>query len=155
MALGYLIEKGLEAILGEDDAALEKVVTGLGVGAEAAAHVHEALVALPTLMRAVDDALWRESTPKEARLLWLTVVSYLVHDRDMVPANDSNPIMGLVDDVYLVHKVALELQDHLGSVDMLSVAGGAQLLGGMLPAGLVRQLDDRITQAKEASGWTG
>jgi hypothetical protein len=148
MALGFLIDKGLAAVLGEDDSALERLVTGLGAPAEAAGHVRATLLAMPELMRAVDDALWAESTPREARLLWLNVVSYLVHDRDMVPATERDPILGLLDDTYLVHKVALELGPHLGPVDLRSVAGGVELLGSLLPRGVIRELDDRLAAAK-------
>ncbi len=148
MAIGYLITQGLAAVLGANDTRLAELVVALGAPEEAAPHVRQTLESMPTLMRAIDDALWSGAAPPEARVLWLTVVSYLVHDRNLVPAGERNPIAGLLDDAYLLHRVALELEGHLGPVDMRSVAGGAQLLSELLPRGVVRRLDDRLRKAK-------
>ena len=150
MALGFLIEKRLAVVLGDGDR-LEQLMADLGAPEGAAEHVRETLFAMPGLMRAVDEALGSGSPPKHAQRLWLTVISYLVHDRDLVPTDTKNPILGLLDDAYLLHRAALALQDHLAAVDMMSVAGGAQLLGQLLPRGAVLALDDRLEAAREAS----
>lgn len=151
MALGFLMEKGLGVVLGEDGGRLEALVGELGAREGTAEHVRQTLFAMPGLMRAVDEALAARDTPREAQRLWLTVISYLVHDRDMMPASERHPILGLLDDAYLLHRVALALQNHLAEVDMMSVAGGAQLLAQLLPRGVVRRLDDRLTEARGAS----
>jgi hypothetical protein len=50
------------------------------------------------------------------------------------------PLLGLLDDVYLIHVALLELEEQLGRVDMHGPAGGTQLLERALPRLLTQAL---------------
>ena len=151
MALGFLIHRGLESVLGADDSRLEELAAELGAPLGSAEHIRQTLVAMPGLMRAVDSALRAPDAAPAAQHLWLSVVSYLLHDRDLVPAEERSPILGLLDDCYLLHRAVLELEPHVEDVDMRSVAGGAALIARLLPRRVVVLLDERLADVKAQS----
>jgi len=98
MALSFLLEKGIAATLGDNNTRLLGLMEELDASPDAAEHIRQTVEAVPALLRAADEALAKPGVPVESRYLWLTVVSYMLHDRDLLPTEDSNPIMGLLDD---------------------------------------------------------
>lgn len=101
--------------------------------AGAAEHVRQTLEAMPALLVAMERALGDPAAPAHARRMFQTVVHYIMTDENLIPSHAGRPLLGLLDDVYLIHVAALELEDQLGRVDLRSVAGGAQLLEEALP----------------------
>ena len=147
MAIPGLLQEGIRSVLARSDDALRALVTSRGLPEDAAEHVRQTLEALPGLLEAMDRALRRAPDHPEARALFLLVLSYLLQDDDLLPSRAGRPVLGLLDDVYLVHRAAQELEPHLGRVDMRSIAGGAELLRGLLPEHVVWALDAAVEQA--------
>lgn len=69
-------------------------------------------------------------------------------DDNLIPSHAGKPLLGLLDDVYMIHLAAIELEDHLGRIDLRSVVGGAELLAQILPRDVVAQLRDRVDAGK-------
>jgi uncharacterized membrane protein YkvA (DUF1232 family) len=151
MSLGFVLRKGLDSVIGSDDRAIHEIIEHIGATPDHVEHIRATLMTLPDLMFAVDRALRNGSAPAHAKRMWLMVISYLVLDRDLIPASEDNPVLGLLDDAYLLHRAAEELAPHLESVDVRSISGGAEMLAGLLPITVVRQLDAKLANAKTAA----
>lgn len=153
MSIRGLLERGIRSVLqeaaGEEE--LRALLAARGMEAEAAEHVRQTLEAMPALLVAMEKALADPGAPAHARRMFQTVVHYIMTDDNLIPSHAGKPILGLLDDVYLVHVAALELEDQLGKVDMRSVAGGAQLLEQVLPELVTKALRGFVTPAKPAT----
>lgn len=145
MGLHALLERGIRSALDDGGHTLEEQLGHLP--GDTVEHVRQTLEAFPGLLVAIDRALWHKSTPPEARALFMVVVSYLLADDDLVPTSEARPVLGLLDDAYLLHRAAQELRDHLEGVELRSVDGGTQLLQDVLPPDVVRQLDAKVEDA--------
>jgi len=148
MGLQKVLERGMRLTLQESGDELEAYVRDRGMDDETAAHLRQTLVAIPGLLVAVDGALYDGDAPRWARALFLFVVRYLLTDEDFLPARDDRPLVGLLDDGYLLHRAVQELREHVAGVELRSVDGGAELLARVLPDEVVRLLEDRLTQAR-------
>lgn len=147
MGLHHLLTRGIASALVDGGAELGAHLTRLGQPPETVEHVRQTVEALPGLLVALDRALWQRDAPLYARALYMTVVSYLIHDDDLIPTDERHPVLGLLDDTYLLHRAAQELRDHMGTVYMRSVDGGVDLLARVLPPSIVEQLDTKIREA--------
>lgn len=147
MALHHLLTRGIRSALSEGEGELSAHLLRLGHPPETLEHVRQAVEAMPGLLVALDRALWRADAPLHARTLYMVVVSYLIHDDDLIPVDDRHPVLGLLDDTYLLHRAAQELRDYMESVYMRSVDGGADLLARVLPTDVIAQLDAKIRDA--------
>ena len=153
MSIRGLLERGIRSVLdepaGEDE--LRQLLIAQRVDAEAAEHVRQTLEAMPALLVAMEKALADPGAPPHARRMFQTVVHYIMTDENLIPSHAGKPLLGLLDDVYLIHVAALELEDHLGKVDLRSVAGGAQLLEQVLPELVTKALRGFVTPAKRGA----
>jgi len=153
VALRGILELGIRDVLARGRRELEAVAAEHGLPAsDAADHLAQTLEAVPGLMVAIDAALRRPGVPGFARAMWLEVVSYLLLDADLIPAIHGDPVRGVLDDAYFLHRSAQELQGHLSMVDMRSVDGGAQLLRGVLPPAVADDLDRRVAALRTGLG---
>lgn len=110
-------------------------------------HLEQALEALPGLLLALDGALYSDRAPKHARDTFNAVVRYLLLEEDLIPTRpDGDAVVSLLDDVYLLHRAAQELREHVDQVDFRSVDGGVELLRAVLPPSVIRALDERIEE---------
>lgn len=152
MSLAGLLERGVRSVLDEPDSEreLRELLAARQVDADSAEHVRQTLEAMPGLLRSVERALAAPEAPVHARELFLMVLGYVLDDHNLIPSHAGRPLLGLLDDVYLIHLAALELRAHLGRVDLLSVAGGAELLAHVLPEDVIPQLRQRVLAAREA-----
>jgi uncharacterized membrane protein YkvA (DUF1232 family) len=156
MALHHLLTRGIRSALADGEGELVAYVTHLGQPAETVEHVRQTVEAMPGLIVALDRALAHRDAPLFARSLYMVVLSYLIHDDDLIPTDDRHPVLGLLDDSYLLHRAAQELRDHMEAVYMRSVDGGVDLLARVLPDDVIEQLDakirDAVGAAEEMSG---
>lgn len=150
MGLHNLLERGIRSALADGAGELEAYLAHLDLPPETLEHVRQTVEALPGLLVALDRALWSRDAPLFARALYMVVLSYLIHDDDLIPG-DRHPVLGLLDDAYLLHRAAQELRDHMATVYMRSIDGGAELLARVLPAPVVAQLDAKIRDAVGAA----
>jgi hypothetical protein len=135
MSLRGLLERGIRSVLAEEDAdgELADLVARQGLDGDSAEHIKQTLEAMPALLVAIEGSLRRPDVPEHARHLFRTVFDYVMTEDNLIPSHAGKPLLGLLDDVYLIHLAAIELEQHLGRVDMRSVTGGAQLLESALP----------------------
>jgi hypothetical protein len=147
MALHHLLTRGIESALAEGEGELAAHLIHLGHPTETVEHVRQTVEAMPGLLVALDRALSIEGAPRFARALYMVVLGYLIQDENLIPTDERHPVLGLLDDTYLLHRAAQELRDHMGSVYMRSVDGGVALLSRVLPAEIVEQLDAKIDHA--------
>jgi uncharacterized membrane protein YkvA (DUF1232 family) len=147
MALHHLLNRGIKSALAEGEGELAAHLLHLGHPPETIEHVRQTVEAMPGLLVALDRALSSEGAPRFARALYVVVLSYLIHDDDLIPTDDRHPVLGLLDDTYLLHRAAQELRGQMGTVYMRSVDGGVALLSRVLPPGIVEQLDAKIDDA--------
>ena len=150
MSIRGLLERGVRSVL--DEAAgkeeLPALLASRQMDADGAEHVRQTLEAMPALLVAIEHALSDPGAPPHARRMFQTVVHYIMTDENLIPSHAGRPLLGLLDDVYLIHVAALELEDHLGKVDLRSVAGGVQLLEQALPAFVTQALRGFVTGAR-------
>lgn len=148
MSIPGLLERGIAAVLAEVEAAeeLRELVTAAGHDEDAVEHVRQTLEAMPALLVAVTRDL--SSKDRKTRHLFNTVLDYLLTEDNLIPSHAGKPLLGLLDDVYLVHVAAIAVQDRLGRVDMRSVTGGADLLEQILPRDVTGKLRDIVREAK-------
>ena len=149
MALHHVLQRGIDALLEETREPLDEWVTSRGMEPEVAEHLRQAMEAMPGLLTAIDGALYASDAPVHARRLFNTAVRYLLLEEDLVPAreDDTDParaVVGFLDDLYLLHRTAQELREHIQSVDFRSVDGGVELLASVLAPDVVRALDDHL-----------
>lgn len=151
MSMASLLERGVRSVLGEPESGeeLRGLLEALAVDEDSAEHIEQTLEAMPGLLVSMERALAAPDAPPHARELFLVVLSYVLDDNNLIPSHEGKPLLGLLDDVYVIHLAALELQEHLGRVDMRSVAGGAELLGRILPRDVIGQLREKIALARE------
>ena len=149
MSLRNLLAKGIEVTLATDSARadLDRLIADASLPADAAEHVRHTLEAMPGLLGSIYEALSDPTAPPPARSLFNAVVAYLLEEDDLIPTHSDSPMLGMLDDLYLLHRAALEIASHLGRVDMRSIAGGAQLLESLLPAEVVEELERKIKMA--------
>ncbi len=147
MALHLLLTRGIRSALADGEAELALHLSRLNQPPETVEHVRQTVEAMPGLLVALDRALAHRDAPLFARSLYMVVLSYLIHDDDLIPADDRHPVLGLLDDTYLLHRAAQELRHHMEAVYMRSVDGGVDLLARVLPAPIIAQLDDKIREA--------
>ena len=149
MGLHNLLTRGVRAALAEGDEDLVRYVVQGGHAEGTAEHLRQTLEAMPGLLVAIDAALRRSPAASQfGRTLFLVVTGYLLRDDDLIPVHEGQPLLGLLDDTYLLHRAAQELRDEIAMVDMRSVDGGASLLASVLPKDVVRQLDATIDRAR-------
>lgn len=144
MALHGLLERGLREVIAEHAGELEAYVAERRLEPETADHLRQTLQALPGLLNALDGAIYSEGVPAHARATFSHVVRYLLLEDDLVPARDDRQLVGLLDDVYLLHRAAQELREHIDGVDFRSIDGGTDLLARVLPPDVVAVLDDHL-----------
>lgn len=150
MGLHNLLTRGIRSAMADGAAELEAYLERQGGPPDTALHVKQTLEAMPGLLVALDRALSSGEAPLFARALYLVVLGYLIHDDDLIPG-DRHPVLGLLDDTYLLHRAAQELRDHMGTVYMRSVDGGVELLARVLPPHVVAELDAKIRHATTAA----
>lgn len=154
MALHGLLARGIRSTLAEHRSELDRIAGNAGLPEGSGEHLAQCLEALPGLLVALDREVQMSADPTVHRM-WSSLVSYLLLDDDLVPSRDGAPIMGLLDDAYLVHlaveRVMTRVSDRT-AIDARSVAGGAQLLRLTLPAGVVRALGDQLDAALAKRG---
>lgn len=151
MALNGLLERGLREAIAESDGELEAYVAERELEAETADHLRQTLQAMPGLLRALDGAIYSEGVPPHARATFSHVVRYLLLEDDLVPSRDDRLLVGMLDDVYLLHRAAQELREHIEGVDFRSIDGGTDLLARVLPSDVVSVLDDHLRSVQAAS----
>lgn len=149
MSLPNLLTRGVREALTEGATQLEAFLAEGTHEEGTAEHLHQTLEAMPGLLVALDAALRRDDAPLFSRTLFGVVLSYLLREDDLIPMHEGEPLLGLLDDTYLLHRAAQELRDHLTAVDLRSVDGGASLLASVLPADVVRRLDAIVRSAQE------
>jgi len=149
MSLRKLLATGIQVTLDSDDARaeLDALIDDAGQPADAADHVRHTLEAMPGLLGSIYETLRKSGAPASARSLFDTVVSYLLEEDDLIPTHQGRPMLGILDDVFLLHTAALEISEHLGLVDIRSIAGGAQLLESLLPDDVVEELQRKARMA--------
>ncbi|HEY8427599.1 MAG TPA: hypothetical protein VIL20_04460 [Sandaracinaceae bacterium] len=147
MALHHLLVRGIRSALADGEDQLAAHLASLGHPAETVEHVRQTIEAMPGLLVALDRALWSRDAPLFARALYMVVLSYLIHDENLIPTDERHPVLGLLDDTYLLHRAAQELRDYMTSVYMRSVDGGVDLLTRVLPTDVTARLDAKILAA--------
>ena len=152
MSLHALLERGLRDAIAESAGELEAYVAEKGLEADAAAHLRQAIETLPGLLLALDGAIYSPGVPSHARDTFSHVVRYLLLEEDLVPSRDEKVLVGLLDDVYLLHRAAQELREHIAGVDFRSIDGGADLLARTLPPDVVGVLDDYLESVRQRAG---
>lgn len=152
MALHGLLERGLREAIATSEGELEAYVAERDLEVETAAHLRQALEALPGLLVALDGAIYSPGVPDHARATFSHVVRYLLLEDDLVPSRDDRVLVGMLDDVYLLHRAAQELREHIAGVDFRSIDGGADLLARVLPSDVVAVLDDHLRSVQGQSG---
>lgn len=151
MALHHLLTRGIRSALADGEGELVAHLTHLNHPPETVEHVRQTVEAMPGLLVALDRALSRRDAPLFARSVYMVVLSYLIHDDDLIPTDDRHPVLGLLDDTYLLHRAAQELRHHMEAVYMRSVDGGVDLLARVLPRDIIAQLDAKIVDAVSAA----
>jgi hypothetical protein len=143
-----LIARGVEVILASEaaDAELRELARSCLRDEDAAVHVRQTIEAMPALLVAITRDL--ASADEAPRRLFHAIVDYLIQEENLIPSHAGRPLLGLLDDVYLVHVAAISVESHLGRVDMRSVAGGAQLLEQILPRGISAELRGMVDRAR-------
>lgn len=151
MAIADLLERGVKSVLGDPrtQAELRKLLTDGAMDADSAAHVRQALEALPGLLVSVERALAAPNAPLYARELLILALTDVREDHNPDRSHEGKPMLGLLVSVYMLHLVALELRSHLGRVDMRSVSGANQLLDRLLPRSVVTALREKVHEARE------
>ncbi|MAQ16515.1 MAG: hypothetical protein CMN30_17190 [Sandaracinus sp.] len=144
MSLHALLERGIRGALAEQEGQLEAYVAERELEPETVVHLRQALEALPGLLVALDGAIYSPEVPVHARDTFSQVVRYLLLEDDLVPSRDDRVLVGMLDDVYLLHRAAQELRAHIAGVDFRSIDGGAALLAHVLPSEVVTLLDDHL-----------
>lgn len=147
MSLPGLIERGIEVVLREPgaDAELRQLAIDAGYDLDAVDHLRQTLVAMPALLVAVTRDL--DHADAATRRVFHAVIDYLIQEENLIPSHDGRPLLGLFDDVYLVHLAAKALEAHLQQVDMRSVSGGAHLLEQVLPRSVTSELRGIVDRA--------
>ena len=153
MSLVGLLERGVMSVLAEPEAEeeLRELLVARAADAAAAEHVRQTIEVMPGLLVSIRRALDEPDAPAHARELFAVVLGYVLDDDNLIPSHAGKPLLGLLDDVYMVHLAAMELAEHLGRVDMRSVAGGAALLEQVLPRDVIGQLKQRVEDARVAA----
>jgi len=149
--MNALLERGLREAIAESNGELESYVAERELEAETAEHLRQALQALPGLLVALDGAIYSEGVPAHARATFSHVVRYLLLEDDLVPSRDDRLLVGMLDDVYLLHRAAQELREHIEGVDFRSIDGGTDLLARVLPNDVVAVLDDHLRSVQRQS----
>jgi hypothetical protein len=144
MSLHTLLERGIRQAVGEASGELEAYLEERNLDPETAEHLRQAIQALPGLLVALDGAIYSPSVPAHARDTFSHVVRYLLLEDDLVPTRDDRVLVGMLDDVYLLHRAAQELREHIDGVDFRSIDGGTDLLARVLPGDVVAVLDDHL-----------
>jgi uncharacterized membrane protein YkvA (DUF1232 family) len=147
MSLFNLLTRGVREALAEGGADLEAFLAEGAHEEGTAEHLRQCLEAMPGLLVALDGALRTEAAPLHARALFMVVVGYLLQEDDLIPVHEGEPLLGLLDDTYVLHRAAQELRDHVQPVDLRSVDGGVALLRSVLPRDVVRRLDATVEEA--------
>ena len=147
MGLHHLLTRGIRSALADGEAELSAHLLHLGHPEETIEHVRQTVEALPGLLVALDRALPAPGIPLFARTLYMVVLGYLIQDDDLIPVDERHPVLGLLDDAYLLHRATQELRDHMGTVYMRSIDGGTDLLARVLPPSIVAALDAKIAEA--------
>jgi uncharacterized membrane protein YkvA (DUF1232 family) len=145
MALHGLLRVGIRAAIVEHGDELERIAVNAGMPEGTGPHLAQTLEAVPGMLVALDTVV--ATGDAATRQLWFSVLSYVLLDDDLLPSRDGGPIFGVLDDAYLVHAAVERLLDRVSAqarIDARSVAGGRQLLRLVLPAGVVRKLDDKV-----------
>ncbi len=155
MALGELLKRAIVTVTEEGAEEIAMLVRTAGLPDEAADHVQQTLHAFPGLLIGMERSPADEGVPPYAQALFAQVMAYLLEDDNLIPSHAGKPILGLLDDDYLLHRAALEIGDALGRVDLRSVAGGCDLLSKLLPRDVVTQLEHHVTAAKEHAASRG
>jgi uncharacterized membrane protein YkvA (DUF1232 family) len=154
-----LLERGIRSVLDEPagEEELRALLASRQMDADGAEHIRQTLEAMPALLVAMEQALSDPAAPPHARKMFQAVVHYIMTEENLIPSHAGRPLLGLLDDVYLVHVAALELKEQLGRVDMRSVAGGAQLLEQALPPFVTEALRGFVKSARSrrADGESG
>jgi len=102
------------------------------------------LEAMPGLLVAIERTISENSNSKRCQDLFETVVRYALEEEDLIPSHAGRPILGLLDDVYLLHLVGYELRYELRRVSIRSVGGGLALLRSVLPVDVTRELSRMV-----------
>src|SRR5436853_1016466 len=103
MSLPGLLERGIEVVLRSSSAEdeLRELVAKAGLEAEAAEHLRQTLEAIPSILVAITRDLSKGDPT--IRSLFHAIVDYLIQEENLIPSHAGRPILGLLDDVYLVH----------------------------------------------------
>tara|TARA_R110002096_G_scaffold259030_1_gene452628 strand:+ start:102386 stop:102844 length:459 start_codon:yes stop_codon:yes gene_type:complete len=152
MSIPGLLARGIRTVLDDPEAETElaELVAAAQLPSDATEHVRQTLEAMPGLLVAIERSIAADPTSKRSHALFDVVVRYALEENDLIPSHAGKPVLGLLDDVYLLHLVAYELRENLLGVSMHSVAGGAALLESILARSVTQELSQIVkSQAGE------
>lgn len=134
MSIPGLLARGIQTVLQDPEADLElaDLVAVAKLPEDASEHIRQTLLAMPGLLVAIERSISANPSSKRIQGLFEIVVRYGLQEDDLIPSHSGRPLLGLLDDVYLLHLVACELDADLKDVSMRSVTGGASLLEAVL-----------------------
>ncbi|RMH38221.1 MAG: hypothetical protein D6689_19840 [Deltaproteobacteria bacterium] len=151
MSLTRVFAVGIEQVVreAEESGRLRRLLADARLPEDAGEHIRATLQAMPALLLSINDAIEQPDAPMRAKRLFRTVISYLVKEHDLVPMTEGRPLLGLLDDAYLLHRSAVVLKADLRGLLERNVAGGMDLLASVLPRGVVTALNELVAAAYE------
>lgn len=140
MALALLLQRGIDALGTEHRAGLVRVVRdGQQVDA-----VLAALGYLPATLTSLAEVAWREDASTLTRSVLPVVLSYGFKKGNLIPAEEGQPLLGIVDDAYLALYAATRIVDLLPGLSSDALLAHTTALKDALPDGVADELEAMI-----------
>ncbi len=146
MGLQLMMARGIEQMITEGAADLEAHHAANGESYSVAG-VLEAIRALPVVLEALDEITWDDNAPPAARALLPMVVTYLLRSDDLIPSHEGQILLGVMDDAYLTHRIALQVSGVMTSRQGSALARYLEHLSAALPETVVGALDEMAEDA--------
>ncbi len=139
-----ILERGLKTILDDNQHELVLLLQRKNLPSEWLSTLLGAVQDIPNLILKMNKLVFNENAPVSLRALFPSILNYLLDDEDLIPSHKDQEIIGLLDDAYLVHKVATILSENFSDFEAASSKKFLEVLVELIPSNVKEQLDRLI-----------
>jgi hypothetical protein len=144
MGFAVLIEHGLRAL------ATERPRLEQQVGVDAAAAALAAIEHLPSVLLALNELAWQETSRPRDRAVFTVVMSHGMKTDDRLPATGEQLLLGVMDDAYLAFFAARDIDGGVPGVSREQLERCTDAVAAILPVGMADALQRDLQLALDA-----
>jgi len=137
--------RGIDSIFAEGEDDFRRHLDHQGLGADGLGSAREALRSMVDTLITLNRATLDEEVPMAVRAMLPSLVSYFLAEEDLIPSRPGQLVLGLLDNAYLVHRIAMELDGQARGIEADTAQRHVSFLEKVLPEEVRARLEEVAT----------